>query len=60
MILPTALGSIEKADVPALTEQKKLARTSTRNADLDIGHHKTPSEVTMCAHILEFNSWEFL
>jgi hypothetical protein len=38
--------------------RKKLARISTHNTHLAIGHHKTPSEVTMCAQILEFKQLE--
>jgi hypothetical protein len=36
------------------TRRQKLARISTHNADLDISHPETPSEVMMCDQILDF------
>jgi hypothetical protein len=54
MILPTALSSMGKADVPALKEEKNWQGHPHTTQIWTSATTKPPSEVTMCAQILEF------
>jgi hypothetical protein len=43
-------GSMKEAVVPTVNKETKIDKHfHTHSADLDVGHHKTPSDVTMCS-----------